>query len=210
MASFKVRGQDRASASMGNFMNYEEYVRCQTVVHGQIEKPAYYHVAERKAIDHLFKNIPKSFSVLDVGCGSGQGMNYLRELGYEQVSGIELHPEKAKIAGAHHGDIASFGFPTVYDVIYCSHAFEHMFAPSIALERMMKFAREQLIFILPYVDDGAPKAHCASFQIGTRIDDGGDSVNRWFTVRGLELIEKKLDLFREPEIWLRYQHEKTS
>ena len=185
-------------------MNYEEYVHCQTVVHGQIEKPEHYHIAERKAIDHLFKYVTFDSRILDVGCGSGMGMKYLRELGYLSVSGIELHPEKARNAGAFHGDIASFGFPTLYDVIYCSHAFEHMFAPSLVLHRMMEIA-DKFIFILPYVDTGDFKAHCASVAIGTRIDDGGDAVNRWFTSKGLELVEKKLDSFREPEIWLRYK-----
>lgn len=184
---------------------YAEYVHCQTVTHGQIEKPEHYHIAERRAIDYLFKDIPKELRVLDVGCGSGKGMKYLQELGYALVDGIELHPEKAKIAGASHGDIASFNFfPLTYDVVYCSHAFEHMFNPNLALDRMMNIAWE-FIFILPYVDTGDKKAHCASPELGTLIDDGGETVNKWFVGRGLTLIEKKLDSFREPEIWLRYK-----
>ena len=185
-------------------MNYEDHVHCQTVVHGQIEKPEHYHIAERAAIDHLFKDIPKTKSILDVGCGSGLGMKYLRKLGYKNVSGIELHPEKAKIAGAHHGDVAFFGFPTLYDVIYCSHAFEHMFDPDLALAKMMEIAKE-FIFILPFVDTGDPKAHCASFEIGSRMDDAGETVNKWFVDRGLELVEMKFASYREHEIWLRFQ-----
>jgi SAM-dependent methyltransferase len=185
-------------------MSYEEYVHCQTVVHGQIEKPEHYHIAERKAIDYLFKDIPKTMRILDVGCGSGLGMKYLRELGYSSVSGIELHPEKAKIAGAFHGDIASFGFPTLYDVIYASHSFEHMHDPNLALEKLKEIAQE-FVFILPYVDKGDIKPHCGSVELGTRIDDGGETVNKWFMDRGLELIEMKFDSFREVEIWLRYR-----
>ena len=185
-------------------MNYEEYIHCQTVVHGQIEKPEHYHIAERRAIDHLFQDIPKTKSILDVGCGSGLGMKYLRELGYASVSGIELHPEKARIADAFRGDVAYFGFPTLYDVIYSSHSFEHMFDPNIVLERLTEIASE-FIFILPYVDKGDIKPHCGSTILGTRIDDGGETVNKWFTDRGLELIEMKFDSFREQEIWLRYR-----
>jgi|GEM_PF-2866794 len=186
-------------------MNYEEYVNCQTVVHGQIEKPAHYHLSERKAIDHLFRDIPKTMSILDVGCGSGLGMKYLRKLGYVKVSGIELHPEKAKNAGAFHGDVANFGFPTLYDVIYSSHSFEHLFNPDMALEQLKKVSPKFFIFILPYVDGGDIKPHCGSVALGTRVDDGGETVNKWFEDRGLILIEKRFDSVREPEIWLRYK-----
>jgi len=184
-------------------MDYDSYVHNQTVVHGQIEKPPQYHEAERKAIDHLFRDIPKKSRILDVGCGSGLGMKYLRELGYQSVEGIELHPEKARIAGAYFGDVATFSFRHTYDLIYCSHAFEHMYDPHAALLNMKAIA-DGFIFILPYVDTGDPVAHLASFEIGTRVDDAGETVNNWFTSRGLILIEKAFSKLREPEIWLRY------
>jgi len=184
-------------------MSYEDYVHCQTVIHGQVEKPAHYHESEQKAIDYLFRDIPKDAYILDVGCGSGLGMKYLRKLGYESVEGIELHPEKARIAGAYHGDVATFTFKNVYDVIYCSHAFEHMYDPEAALLNMKAIA-SSFIFILPYVDAGDPKAHLASFEIGTRVDDGGEGVNNWFINHGLILVEMEFSSVREPEIWLRY------
>lgn len=189
---------------MGNLMNYEEYVHCQTVIHGQIEKPEHYHIAERKAIDYLFKDVPKMSLILDVGCGSGLGMKHLRSLGYLNTFGLELHPEKARIANAFEGDIASFVSAISYDVIYSSHSFEHTFDPTLALERMKEIASE-FIFILPYPDTGDSNAHRASFEIGTRIDDEGKTVVSWFEDRGLKLIQKTFDNFREAEIWLKFQ-----
>lgn len=184
-------------------MNYEEYVNCQIVIHGQIEKPAHYHLSERKAIDYLFQEVPFDVSILDVGCGSGMGMEYLRSQGYLDVSGIELHPEKAKIAGAIHGDVSLYDFQREYDLIYSSHSMEHMFDPSLALEQMKKITYG-FIFIIPYVDLGDINAHRASIELGTRIDDGGETVIEWFGDRGLILIERKFSDVREPEIWLRF------
>lgn len=186
-----------------NEMSYEDYVHCQIVIHGQIEKPEHYHAAEQLAINYLFQGIGHDKRILDVGCGTGKGMRYLRWLGFKDVTGIELHPEKARLAGAYHGDIATFNFPEPFDLVYCSHAFEHMYEPHLALMNMMEIANE-FIFILPYVDTGDPKAHLASFEIGTRVDDEGETVNRWFTSKGLRLVDMKMDSFREQEIWLRY------
>lgn len=187
-------------------MNYKEYVHNQTVVHGQIDKPSKYHEAERLAIAELFADIPKGARILDVGCGTGKGMAFLRSLGYRWVTGIELHPEKAKIAKAFSGDAATFKFRTLYNVIYSSHSFEHMYDPEAALENLKWAAAlgATFIFILPYPDTGDPKAHLGSFKIGTRVDDEGETVVKWFEDHGLRLVAKKFDDFREPEIWLKF------
>lgn len=186
-----------------NYMGYADYIENQIVTHGQIDKPARYHECERLAIDTLFAPYPLDLAILDVGCGSGLGMAYLREIGYEDVSGIDLHPAKAELAGAYSGDIALFDFERTFDIIYSSHSFEHMYAPGAALEHMKSLATH-FIFILPYVDTGDPKAHLASFDIGTRVDDGGETVVRWFVDHGLMLVDRQFSSLREPEIWLRF------
>lgn len=194
-------------------MNYEEYLRIQTQVHGQIVKPAHYHLAERKAIDFLFGDVGKDKLILDVGCAIGLGMAYLKTLGYEQVAGIDLNPDKTAIArflgyNALNGDISNYSlFIPPIDVIYCSHTFEHVYDPGKALERMKQIASDhaKFIFILPYVDTGDPSAHCASEKLGLRVDDKGRTVINWFQNRGLSLIETRFDNFREPEIWLRFE-----
>lgn len=190
--------------------DYQDYVRTQIVVHGQIEKPEHYHIAERVALTAMFMPIPQDVNVLDVGCGTGKGMRFLKdELNFQNVWGIELHPEKAELAGAFHGDIATFEFPVKFDVFYASHSFEHMFDPAAALANMIRHVRDQyarFIFILPYPESGDPKAHCASPIIGTDVDDEGATAIRWFEAQGLRFIWKKLDDFREKEIWLKFEY----
>ena len=130
-------------------MNYDEYVRVQTQVHGQIVKPEHYHLSERKAIDVLFEGIPKNSKILDVGCGVGQALSYLTLLGYSDVAGVELNKEKAAIALSfgydvavgdilHHNDDYS-----PYDVIYSSHSFEHMFDPVQAMTHLSRMTTDE-------------------------------------------------------------------
>ena len=194
---------------------YDDYFKNQTVDHGMVLKPSAYHKAERIAIDYLFRDIPLARHILDVGCGIGQAMAYLNEKGYKHVQGLDLNDEKIFVAQcfgmlARAGDVARWQFRQKFEVIYCSHTFEHMFEPHRALWNLKEHAFDgaDFIFILPYPDAGDPKAHLASFDLGTREDDDGESVVRYFTSRGLELIEKKMDDFREPEIWLHFRYTK--
>jgi len=202
--------------SVDDNFDYADYVANQTVVHGQVLKPSAYHKAERKAIDYLFRDIPLDKTILDVGCGIGQAMAYLKDKGYEHVHGLDLNAEKIFVAhcfgmNARAGDVAQWQFRTRFEVIYCSHTFEHMFEPHRALWNLKEHARDgaDFFFILPYPDAGDPTAHLASFDLGTRNEDGGAAVVRYFESRGLTLIEKKMDDFREPEIWLHFRYTKT-
>lgn len=184
---------------------YDAWIETQVGIHGFIEKPEHYEISERRAIDHLFRNVHAGAAILDVGCGTGNGIRHLNSLGYENVTGIELSQPKAYFAGALQGDAGRFAFPRHYDVIYSSHSFEHAFEPEKTLGNLKRYMPRgaMLIVILPYPDTGDSGAHCASEELGLRIEDGGETVTRWFTDRGFELIDRQLDSYREPEIWLR-------
>lgn len=190
---------------------YREYLRIQTEVHGQIVKPVEYHRAEQTALRHFFARMSPSANVLDVGCGVGLAMAYLkRALGFHNVHGIELNERKAFVAqcfgySVEVGDVAHMPMtPNYFDAIYCSHTFEHMLDPDRALAAMLAAASKSaaLFFILPYPDTGDPTAHCASGPLGLRVKDAGESVDRWFTDRGLRLTGKQFSTEREPEVWL--------
>jgi hypothetical protein len=59
-----------------------------------------------------------------------------------------------------------------------------------------------LFIVLPYPDIGDIGAHSAKNDIGTTVEDDGHSVMKYFCDRGFILIENKIDVYREPEIWL--------
>lgn len=188
-------------------MNYKDYVKIQTEGPGHIVKPARYHVAERIAITWLFRDISSDARILDLGCGLGQGMHFLRNLGYSNIFGLELNKDKVSIAKSFgfevwHGDVELLE-GSQFDIIYSSHSFEHMYMPELALGILKKLAAH-FFFILPYPDRDPAPPHTASREIGLDIDDGGKSVMKWFEDRELILVDKRLDDFREPEIWLRF------
>lgn len=184
---------------------YDEYIRNQTVVHGQIMKPAKYKIGLRRAIDHFFRVInDMDAMILDVGCGSGYGMDHLEAMGFRNVKGIELHHIKALIANAYWGDAAKYEFKETFDVILSSHSFEHMFDPDAALKNLLEHSAKEsrFFFVLPYPDTGPETGHPASERLGLHEHDEGETVIAYFEDRGLVLRDARFDDYREPEIWL--------
>lgn len=183
---------------------------------GPVEKPEHYHTAERRTIDRFFqsKSFTRQVNILDVGCAVGLGMMYLKELGlFKGVYGIDLDGRKIKVAteengleNAMHGDIAYFDFSglPLFDVIYCSHCLEHVYDAEKVIERMKEITTYDAIFffVLPYPNPNPSPAHWSTPVLGLDIDDGGETVLRWFTDHGFDPIENQVDDFREPEIWM--------
>jgi len=99
----------------------------------------------RNQTEYLVRFFPKEPGrVLDVGCGLGDGADKYRLLGATEVIGVELVPEKAKIA-AHKLDkvycdnieLMELPFePGSFDTIVCSDVIEHLFNPWGAMRRL--------------------------------------------------------------------------
>ena len=199
-------------------MNYDEYVRIQTVEHGQVKKPHHYRVGERKAVNWFFKYEPLDARILDVGCGVGVGIRQLYKLHFDKIVGIELNPRKVEVClrrgfdvvlgdiGFEHFD--SYGDEFI-DIVWSSHSFEHCL-PHITIRNLKDITSPdaRFFFVLPYPDLTPANAHYASEKIGLNIDDGGKTLIQWFEDQGLELIVKKFDTFREKEIWLKFRKNK--
>ncbi len=190
-------------------MNHDEYVRIQIEEHGQVKKPLHYRIGQRKAIEWFFEDVPEDRRILDLGCGEGTGVKHLNSLGYENVVGIDLHPKKIALGRKMNLDVFQRDIYTcefsAFDVVWSSHSFEHMLNPAIVvkilLERTTKFA--EYFFIMPYPDTGTPRAHVASKEIGLYEDDNGVTLVNWFYDNGILCYFKKMDSFREKEIWMK-------
>lgn len=192
---------------------YLTYLKMQTA--GPVLKPEHYHIAERKTIDYLFKDIPKGSYVLDVGCAIGLGVKYLNKSGFH-ASGIDLdHRKTAAFDEVRYklilGDFAEFDFSKYdpWDVIYCSHCLEHVWDADAVIEKMKGITKPEaaFFFILPYPDLNPSPAHWSTPVIGLNIDDGALTVRDWFGDRGLVATGLRFDDFREPEIWLMLEKE---
>jgi len=99
----------------------------------------------RNQNEYLVRFFPKDPGrVLDVGCGTGEGADRYRLLGASEVIGVELVPEKAKLA-AHKLDkvycdnieLMELPFePGSFDTIVCSDIIEHLFNPWGTMRRL--------------------------------------------------------------------------
>ncbi|GAH64080.1 unnamed protein product [marine sediment metagenome] len=189
--------------------DYEDYIRIQVEVHGAVDKPAKYGKGERKAIDWFFNDIDKNLRILDLGCGSGVGVEYLIFKGYENVVGIDINSKKVAVATSKLLPVFQRDLRTVefkdFDIVWSSHSFEHMYDPVEALDVLKQITRPdaEFFFVMPYVDTGDESAHCSSHEIGLRENDRGKSVREWFSNQGLVCITQVMDDYREPEIWLK-------
>jgi len=190
-------------------MSYAQYMAMQTST--PVIQPERYAEAEQKAIKKLFNSIPRDWAVLDVGCASGNGLKYLRSLGYTNLMGIELDERKAKAQDIPYehivvADIMDFqpAYERLFDVIYSSHSMEHFYDVEKAIINLKKITSDRVVFlvILPYPDLIPSPAHCAAPVLGTNINDNGESVRRWFVLHGFVIDDYQFDNYREPEIWL--------
>ena len=83
----------------------------------------------------MFLPAPKAVSsLLDVGCGAGDLMARMRELGWE-VTGVETDPiavgrARARQLEVHQGELESAGFAAMsFDAITMAHVIEHVHDP---------------------------------------------------------------------------------
>lgn len=93
--------------------------------------------------------IKKKSRILDVGCGSGRWLAKLADLGYSNLTGVDLynHNENRKFNFVA-GDIFSVPDNKEFDVITLHHSFEHMDFPQKVLSRCRKLLADNGIMII--------------------------------------------------------------
>ena len=162
----------------------------------------------KKFLDY-FLPFPKESRILDIGCGEGLGLAYLKSLGYEKLFGVEMNPRKAqqarKIATVFEQDAHEMEISSKFDVVIMSHFLEHATDPVKVLKATRKLMQPsgRLLVVVPFPDAGPDDAHVGKYMLGT---DKGDfnQVKSVFADAGFTLKDFKLDAYREPEIWLHF------
>lgn len=102
----------------------------------------------RRLVGYSMRFIPwlPDGRLLDVGCGNGQFMDRMRNLGWE-TTGVEIDPEAAHIGRVAGLDIRCGGildqvFPEgMFDVICLNHVIEHLPEPEQTLQHLMRFLK---------------------------------------------------------------------
>ncbi|MGC9054520.1 MAG: glycosyltransferase family protein, partial [Candidatus Hydrogenedens sp.] len=127
----------------------EEIFKIDTTKAKRLEiKPINYYSSERREV---LKYIPDGTKkVLDIGCATGNfGLAMKRELGVEEVVGIEIVPDIAEIAKkvldkVFIGNIEKDDFPfenDYFDVITCCDVLEHTEHPEKALRNLIRYLK---------------------------------------------------------------------
>ncbi len=88
-----------------------------------------------KTVRYL-KSIPKSATILDVGCGAGHLLRLLQNMGFTDLTGTEISPERLQIASSHSTGIRYIASDTLnifpdnsIDVITATGVIEHLEHP---------------------------------------------------------------------------------
>lgn len=188
----------------------DEYIKKQLSVAGahEIENDLWCD-GQRKVINYFFDGFDKDCTILDLGCGDGVGLLELRELGFDNLFGIDINTDKLAICEANGFDVECMDMQDLftyykYDVVFSSHSFEHALDPELVISLIHNILKPTgyLFMILPYPDTGPHDIHRASDTIGSRIDDEGATLIDWFTKHRFHVYHSKRDRYRESEIWL--------
>jgi SAM-dependent methyltransferase len=208
-------------SSICQFSSYDDYVNSQVVsgMSHESENSHWRNGQIRCIKDHL-SSLDKNVSILDVCCGDGIGLLEMKQMGFTNVTGVELCDEKIKRAVDTTGftvlkkDICAgpFDFDQQYDVIYSSHTIEHTLHPEYTLSQLKRFLKEDgtMFLILPYPDVAASsphnvhqfKVHCGVVPLGLDLKDGGRSVRNVLERVGFSVVKCEFYNYREPEIHL--------
>lgn len=196
-------------------MNREENFKTQITKYESFEKNLPFHRdGQINALNELFIGIEPTKKILDVGCGDGIALKWLKENRYNLVAGIDGNPNKLREAeligfSIYEGDIHDLSkiINDRFDIIYCSHVLEHMFNPDVVIEEFKKILNLNgiIIIIVPYPDHGPDDAHCGKYYLKTnyRSKNEIDIINV-FKLHGLNLLWKKVTNVRQDEIYLKF------
>src|SRR5690606_40414862 len=107
----------------------------------------------RNELDILCTLIPEGAKVLDLGCGDGRVLAFLKEQRGLNALGVEI--DRSKVLGAvarglsvYHGDmLAGMAlFPDqFFDVILCSRTLQEVPQPAAAIREMLRVGRRVIL-----------------------------------------------------------------
>jgi SAM-dependent methyltransferase len=205
------------------FKDYQDYINAQCVEGLSHEITSeHWSNGQIKCINDKFKDVPKDYNILIASCGDGVCLKHLSELGYTNVTGLEIADEKILNAKKFNMNVIKtdictgpFNLTETYDVIYTSHTLEHVLCPEYTLTELTKFLKPDGIIhvILPYPDKDAAnptnptslhrfRVHCGVMPLGLHIDDGGETTCYMFKMMGFHILDYSFHSYRENEIHL--------
>lgn len=113
----------------------------------------------------------KDKKIIDVGCGVGWLLAYLREQGYKNLTGTDFSGEaveQCKKLGFNAfvsdcQDMREIQDHT-YDTVICTETLEHIENPERCFQELYRIARESMIISIPYKNQITSPEHIWSFS----------------------------------------------
>ena len=80
----------------------------------------------------------KNAAVLELACGNGRMLGLLKNLGYSNITGVDISPEQVSFARQFHENVVQSdvlkwleAHPISYDLIICMDMIEHLYKPEV-------------------------------------------------------------------------------
>lgn len=112
----------------------KRYIKFQISASKWTRKQQEYQRTICETLQQLYRYVPdRSSRILDAGCGDGWTLDQLRRDGYIHIEGVDINPEKIRVAAAEYGHVIhrqnlhKLSLPDeTYDAVYCRHTLEHV------------------------------------------------------------------------------------
>jgi len=146
---------------------------------GSTDNPATY-AKEDKSLVELFKEVlpylNKESRILEIGCNVGRALNYLYQLGYHDLTGIEIGEEAVKLARVTFPEMASVSKLIVgsaplelrklpsqgYDLVFCHSVLVNIHPKyNYMFKEMARVSRK---FVLTLENEGSYLSYPRDFQ----------------------------------------------
>lgn len=143
-------------------------------------------------LDMMSKYIKKTDNILDIGIRDGAFLNYLKQLGYKNLYGVDIYERtieitKEKGIDCEVGNAQTLNLNRKFDVVVMSHVLEHCPDPSEVLKNVYNhLKKEGILFIEVPIEKGSPKptvkdAHYFNFH---SFEDLANMIkNDWIVIK---------------------------
>lgn len=170
---------------------------------------------QTSAVSRFFEKAEREDHILDLGCGTGVGLEALDREGFMNVFGLEFNKIKAEQARQNSKyavftddmeDMVSVE-DNFFDYVYSSHSLEHVRNPIVCLKEIRRVLKDsgKLLVILPYPETSGHNtaiSHIGKYDLKLEVEDEGESTAQVFRDAGFKVDAFYQETERESELWL--------